>query len=186
MISASNRDLREMIEQREFREDLFYRINVINVVMPALRDRRGDVPRLVEHFLEKFAEPGAEPAKVSPQAMAYLVNYDWPGNVRELENEIQRCVALSDGFIEPEILSESFFPKQSAKAESESLLGEHTLKEIVKAETEKVERRVILEALKQGGWKKNATAKILGISRPTLDAKIEAYGLKKADGPSNR
>lgn len=181
LISASNRDLRQMIEKREFREDLFYRINVINVVMPALRDRREDIPVLVEHFLTKFAGEDKERLTVSPQAMAYMVNYDWPGNVRELENEIQRCVALTDGEIQPEILSESFFPKQAAKADDVAGLGDHTLKEIVKAETEKVERRVILEALKQAGWKKNATAKILGISRPTLDAKIDAYDLKKPD-----
>lgn len=180
LISATNRDLRAMIKNKEFREDLFYRINVINVTMPALRERREDIPQLAEHFLAKYArEHDTEPKTLSPQALAYLVNYDWPGNVRELENEILRAIALSDGVIEPEILSESFFPKEAARGGDSVPLGERTLKEIVTAETQKVERRVITEALKQAGWKKTQAAKILGISRPTLDAKIDTYDLKK-------
>ena len=179
LISATNRDLRQMIKEGDFREDLFYRINVINVTMPALRDRREDIPLLVEHFLTKYGEEnGSKRKEISPKALAYMVNYAWPGNVRELENEVQRAMALGDDVIQPEDLSESFFPKQSSADEPVNPGGQ-PLKEIVKKETEKVERRVILEALRQAEWKKNQTAKILGISRPTLDAKMEAYGLKK-------
>jgi len=179
LISASNRDLRKLIEENGFREDLFYRINVINVTMPALRERREDIPLLMDHFLEKYAaENGIARKRVAPQALAYLVNYDWPGNVRELENEIQRAVALSDDEIRPQDLSESFFPARS-EADSATEVGRRTLREIVKGETEKVERRVILEALRQASWKKNQTAKILGISRPTLDAKIDTYELRR-------
>ena len=179
IVLATNRDLEQAVADGDFREDLFYRINVINVTMPALRDRREDIPLLVEHFLTKYGEEnGSKRKEISPKALAYMVNYAWPGNVRELENEVQRAMALGDDVIQPEDLSESFFPKQSSADEPVNPGGQ-PLKEIVKKETEKVERRVILEALRQAEWKKNQTAKILGISRPTLDAKMEAYGLKK-------
>jgi len=176
LISASNRDLRDLIRKGEFREDLYYRIHVITVTMPPLRERREDIPPLVEHFLDRYsAENDAPRKKISPEAMACLVNHAWPGNVRELENEIQRAIALSDEVILPGVLSESLLPKADAPETPESELP--SLREIVKAEVEKVERRVILDTLRTAGWKKTLASRLLGISRPTLDAKIEAYGL---------
>jgi Nif-specific regulatory protein len=178
LISASNRDLRELIQKGVFREDLYYRINVIAIHMPALRERREDIPPLVDHFLAKFSDEltGARKS-VTPEAMACLARYEWPGNVRELENEIQRAIALSDEAIEPDILSENIVAGKRAAPDAAEV-GAKPLKEIVRAETERVERHAILEALRRSSWKKNQASKLLGISRPTLDAKIDAYGLR--------
>jgi two-component system response regulator AtoC len=107
VVAATNRDLRELIKQGAFREDLFYRMNVIHIVVPPLRDRREDVPLLVHHFLSQFAERNrTEPMTVSPEAMKSLTDYSWPGNVRELENVIERLVVTVPGtMIQPENLS---------------------------------------------------------------------------------
>jgi two-component system response regulator AtoC len=98
VVAATNRDLLREVEAGKFREDLYYRLNVINIHMPPLRERRGDIPVLVEHFLDKYRyKPGAPPTKISEEALELLESYDWPGNVRQLENEIERAVTLSHG-----------------------------------------------------------------------------------------
>ncbi|MFP5380524.1 MAG: sigma-54 interaction domain-containing protein, partial [Vicinamibacteria bacterium] len=98
VIAATNRNLAEEVEKGKFREDLYYRLNVIHIHMPPLRERKDDIPLLVEHFLNKFRHaPGAIPTAVTEEALAKLVSYDWPGNVRELENAIERAVVLSRG-----------------------------------------------------------------------------------------
>jgi len=98
VLAATNRDLLKEVEEGRFREDLYYRLNVINIHMPPLRERRGDIPVLIEHFLDKYRyKPGAPSTKISEEALALLENYDWPGNVRQLENEIERAVTLSHG-----------------------------------------------------------------------------------------
>ncbi|HUH17443.1 MAG TPA: helix-turn-helix domain-containing protein, partial [Methylomirabilota bacterium] len=98
VITATNRDLAEEVRKSRFREDLFYRLNVIHIHMPPLRDRKEDIPLLVEHFLVKFRHtPGAIPTAISEDALKQLVEYDWPGNVRELENAVERAVVLSRG-----------------------------------------------------------------------------------------
>lgn len=98
VLAATNRDLLDEVKKGNFREDLYYRLNVINIQMPPLRDRRGDIPVLVEHFLDKYRyKPAAAPTKISEEAMQRMENYQWPGNVRQLENEIERAVVLSQG-----------------------------------------------------------------------------------------
>ena len=98
VIAATNRDLAAEVEKGRFREDLYYRLNVIHIHMPPLRERKEDIPLLVEHFLDKYRyEPGAIPTTISEEALARLVDYDWPGNVRELENAIERAVVLACG-----------------------------------------------------------------------------------------
>ena len=177
ILAASNQDLRKLCEEGKFREDLYYRLNVITVNLPPLRDRREDVPLLVEHFLKEIAESEHGEAKtVSDDAMKALQSYHWPGNVRELRNEVHRAAALSDRVIVPLILSSNV---RGAQEEPPPVteLGEKTLKEMVRGVTEELERRVIQEALRRSRGRKAQAARMLGVSRPTLDAKIDLYSL---------
>jgi transcriptional regulator with GAF, ATPase, and Fis domain len=177
ILSASNQDLRKMVADGKFREDLFYRLNVIIVELPPLRERADDIPLLVEHFLQEIAESTGTPKKtVSDEAMAVLQRCGWQGNVRELKNEVRKAHALSDKVILPIILSESV---RRAPAEPAPLpaLGKKSLKEMAKEVTEDLERRAILEALKRTRGRKAQAARILGVSRPTLDAKLASLGI---------
>ncbi len=199
IVSASNQNLRELVEQRRFREDLFYRINVVRIVIPPLRERKEDIPLLVEHFLSNIAgETGQPTRRISRDAMRLLMAYDWPGNVRELENEVRRAVALSEAEIQPDSLREEILgvsyvgaPRHAgergrpegrlkpAEAAADAPRTSKDLKDAVKSAVEKVEREAILKALQEAGWKKSEAARVLGISRPTLDAKIAAYDLER-------
>jgi transcriptional regulator with GAF, ATPase, and Fis domain len=179
LISASNKDLAELIKTQQFREDLFYRLNVVKITLPPLRARKEDVPLLVEHFLEKIAREQNQPKKkVDEVAFWYLQNHSWPGNVRELENEIRRAVALSDDVIAVDHLKEEIRSRDLFKPALRIPAGGQ-LKDIVREAIEEVERRVIAKVLDECGWKKTEAAQRLGISRPTLDAKIETYKLSR-------
>ena len=175
ILAASNQDLRKLCEEGRFREDLYYRLNVITVNLPPLRDRRDDIPLLVHHFLDEFAEKG-QTRTVSEDALQALTRYDWPGNVRELRNEVQRAAALSDRVIVPLVLSSAVRGRQDEPA-AVADLGTKPLKEMVREVTEKLERKVIQEALRQSRGRKAQAARLLGVSRPTLDSKIDNYGL---------
>ena len=107
LISACNRDLAEEVRKKRFRSDLFYRINVITIELPPLRERKEDIPLLVEHFLQRGAKKIGRKKRISPRALEYLMEYDWPGNVRELENEIERAMVLAEDVITPDVLSPS-------------------------------------------------------------------------------
>ncbi|MEZ0229021.1 MAG: sigma 54-interacting transcriptional regulator [Planctomycetota bacterium] len=189
IISATNRDLVSMIKEGKFREDLYYRLNVINVQLPPLRERKEDVPLLVDFVIKRIAEKkGATskvPREVAPDALDLLLRYDWPGNVRELENEIERSSALSKDVIRPEHLSKNVVDAALAPARQARIgrkafqFSGQTLKELVTKETEDIERLAIMDALQRCRYKKSKAASMLGISRPTLDAKIEKYQLSK-------
>jgi len=176
ILAASNQDLHKLCEEGSFREDLYYRLNVITVRLPPLRDRREDIALLVEHFVEEFAKEGGGVRTVSEDAMRAFERYHWPGNVRQLRNEVQRAAALSDRVIVPLVLSETL---RGIGEESPAIaeLGKKTLKEMVREVTEDLERHVIQEALTRSRGRKAQAARLLGVSRPTLDAKIELYGL---------
>ena len=179
VVAASHRDLRKMVEEKTFREDLFYRLAVITVEVPPLRDKREDIPILVERFLEVYAADGKmEPKRVSEEAMALLADYDWPGNVRELRNEVYRACALSEKVVVPEILSTQV-RERSVPRMLPARLDDRPLKEVVRDAVQSVESRVLREILERTGWKKSEAARLLGVSRPTLDAKIAQYGLEK-------
>jgi len=179
IIASSNKDLRRLMEEGEFREDLYYRLAVITVVLPPLRERREDVPLLIEHFVNAHArEKKTTPKQLSDEAMALLAGYDWPGNVRQLRNEVQRAIALADRIIVPEILSEEIRLGSVPRLFSERL-SDRPLKDITRDVIQAVERQVVREVLTQVGWKKTEAARRLGISRPTLDSKINLYGLKR-------
>jgi len=173
ILSASNQDLRKLVGEGRFREDLFYRLNVITVQLPTLRDRAEDVPLLVQRFLDDIAASTGTPRKaITEESLALLQRFSWPGNVRELRNEIQKAHALSDRVILPMILSEPVRKVVSQPAPVPAL-GEKPLKEMVREVAEDLERRAILEALGRTHGRKAQAARMLGVSRPTLDAKID-------------
>jgi len=168
-IYASNRDLRAMVSEGTFREDLFYRINVLTIALPPLRERIEDIPLLAAHFLEQGL--AGEGASLSPASLKRLTAHAWPGNVRELENEIKRAGALSDGEIRPEHLSESLpAAGTDAKAGAEA---EGTLKDRVEA----LEIRMIRNALARREGNRTRAAGDLGISRYGLLKKMKRYGI---------
>ena len=184
IISASNKDLQDLIRAGQFREDLYYRLNVVKITLPSLRERKEDIPLLVEHFLAGIAKEQDKPVrKVEEVASWYLQNYPWPGNIRELENEIRRAVAMSDDLIGVDALKEEI-RTQGLFGPGARVSQGGKLKDIVKEAVEDVERQAISRALESAGWRKAEAARSLGVSRPTLDAKIQAYDLKRPDRPT--
>jgi DNA-binding NtrC family response regulator len=170
VIAATNADLEGAIHAGRFRADLYYRLNVIPIKIPPLRERREDIPLLVNHFIEKLTG-GAR--TVSEEAMEILMSYDWPGNVRELENIIERAVILQDGLeVTAESLNVSIFPERLKKqARSGGTLG------VSGITLEELERRYLLQTLEETGWKKKSAAEILGITPSTLYRKLQRYGM---------
>jgi DNA-binding NtrC family response regulator len=167
ILSATNRDLQKAIQEGLFREDLFYRLNVVSIHLPPLRKRREDIPLLAEHFLDKFkAETNKKIDRISPQALKLMMEYDWPGNVRELENAIERAVVVGK---KNEIIPDNLpFFNQSRAPES----GLKSLKDR--------EKLHILHVLEENGWNISKTAEELEIDRVTLYNKIKKYNLEKS------
>jgi DNA-binding protein Fis len=150
---------------------------VITVTLPPLRERREDIPILIDFFLDRIAKRGSDKKKtLDRETLHLLYQYDWPGNIRELENEVERLSALSGERIEANLLSANILSR--GKKSTPALEGK-TLKEIVARTVEDVEMQVIQVTLIDNNWKKAKTAEILGISRPTLDSKIEKYRLSR-------
>jgi transcriptional regulator with PAS, ATPase and Fis domain len=172
VIAASNKELAAEVDAGNFREDLFYRLQVIPIVMPPLRERRSDVPLLVRHFMEKHnhKRPG-RPARITEEAMVYLWEYDWPGNVRELENLLERLVILSEeGHIGVDHLPPTIRSFISEKKIPRATLGEEGLD--LNTAVEEFENRLIEEALRRTKGNKQAAARLLGLKRTTLVAKL--------------
>jgi len=172
IIIASNRNLNEEVKQGRFREDLYYRINVVTIDLPPLCERVGDVQLLAEHFLRMYcAQHNKEKLGITDEALEYLERYPWPGNVRELENVIERAALLSkDKFIGPDDLPDSIKQDQSQQQKTYKPLS---LKEAL-AEPE---RNLIRQALEANHWNRQETAKALQINRTTLFKKMKHYGL---------
>ena len=179
IIVATNRDLKTMMQKGEFREDLFYRINVINIALPPLRDRRDDIPILCDHFLEKRCAESGMPTKVlSKKCLEVFLDYRWPGNVRELENEIERLVVLTgdDKTITPDILSTRILEYGvGAPSTNRGISTNGNLKRAL----EELEKIMIREGLKRCNFNKSKLAKELGISRASLIMKVDKYALDK-------
>ena len=168
LIAATNRDLGELVETKEFREDLFYRLNVFPIRVPPLRERRDDIPLLAQHFRQRFAEEnGLEPPEIPPKTMARLMAYDWPGNVRELENFIERAVIMHAG-----ARAIPFEPPGQRPDPERNLL---TRAREEKWDLERLEREYILDMLEQTQWHQSSAAEALGISRRTLYRKLKRY-----------
>lgn len=178
VIAATNKPLKEMIAKGEFREDFYYRVNVININLPALRDRKDDIPILIEHFLEKRCqETGLGAKQLSKKTMEKLLDYNWPGNVRELQNEIERLVVLSsdEKMINPEYLSGRIFEFGSGPSKFGGINVNGKLRDAL----EELEMMMIGEGLKRCNFNKSKLAKELGISRAGLIMKVDKYGLDK-------
>lgn len=182
VIAATNRNLQERIRQELFREDLYYRLNVVPIHMPPLRERKEDIPLLIRHFLAKYSrEAGKEGLYLSQATMELLLGYHWPGNVRQLENTIERAVILASG---PSILPEhvrGHLQEAGAADHPAPVSGiryeGRTMREIL----QEVEREAIARALRKERGNKLQTAKRLGISRRALLYKIEMYGLEMSE-----
>ncbi len=175
VIAATNKNLEEEVAAGRFREDLYYRLNVIRINMPPLRERKDDIPLLVEHFLDKHRySPDSPPARISEEAMQLLIKHDWPGNVRELENTIQRAVVLAQGGVitSHHILLSNFGDRQMVDVGR--LVRENTpLAEIMG----QVERLALTEAMEVAKGDRSEAARILGLDRPVLYEKLKEYGL---------
>lgn len=174
IIAATNKNLKEMVEQGLFREDLYYRLNVINITVPPLRDRKEDIPFLAEFFLNKTGETHGKKV-LTKRALEKLYDYAWPGNVRELQNEIERVVVLagSEEKITAEMLSPKILEVAENKVQGARLHGK------LKDALDELERDLIREGLRRTGWNKSKLAKELGISRAGLIMKVEKYDLDK-------
>lgn len=178
VIAATHRNLQEMIDSGKFREDLYYRLNVINIELPALCERSGDIPLLIDYFLEQSAKKSGGPKRrFSKDAMTALESYSWRGNVRELENEIERTLILGGDAEElgVDLLSDRIVRGEGVPGIKVGATGPGNL---LKDTLEKVEKQEIEKALSRHKWNRSKTAKLLGVSRSNLLAKIESYGLK--------
>ncbi|HNP70163.1 MAG TPA: sigma-54 dependent transcriptional regulator [Kouleothrix sp.] len=172
VVAATNRDLLDEVKQGNFREDLYYRLNVINIHMPPLRERRGDIPILVEHFLDKYRyKPGAPLTKISEEALARLERYDWPGNVRQLENEIERAVVLSQGNV---ITSHDLNLSQHGIPTQVDLATRVRNRERLLDVLAEVERVMIYEALQQSDGDEKDAAQRLGLAIDDFQKRLHA------------
>jgi two-component system response regulator HydG len=166
VIAATNRDLEASVRQGTFRQDLYFRLNVVQIKIPPLRERKSDIPLLVSAFLEKFSDHGGPTRTISEDAMARLIAFDWPGNVRELENAIERAVALGSG----PILHVGDLPTNLQYGTGERMPQSDELLPL-----DELERRAILRALREASGDKLAAARLLGIGKTTLYRKLKQY-----------
>ena len=165
VICATNRDLKSMVDSGEFREDLFYRLNVFSITIPPLRERLEDIRLLVQHFIKLYAEQMNKPTKhIGKRAMKALENYEFPGNVRELENLIERAIVIGNG--DTVRLHDLPLEKYATRASWESI--------------QEMEQHHILSILEKYDWNISRSAKALGVDRVTLYSKIKKYKLEKA------
>jgi transcriptional regulator with PAS, ATPase and Fis domain len=171
VIAAANRTLEECVKRGEFREDLFYRLNVVSMNLPPLKDHLSDVPLLVDHFIAKYARENSKKVKgVSPEVMKRLLSYGWPGNIRELENAIERAVILCTGeHITFDLLPE-YLRDQGIVESSDGLSPLHVA-------VEAAEKNAIVRTLRHFKGNRNKTADFLEINRTTLYQKMKHYGL---------
>ncbi|MGD9061870.1 MAG: sigma-54 dependent transcriptional regulator, partial [Desulfobacterales bacterium] len=167
VIAATHRNLGELVKKGTFREDLYFRINVIRLALPTLAERKSDIPLLIDHFIERFNHiHGRNILGITQEAIAAMLMYPWPGNVRELENAIEHAFALCQGdLIQMAHLPEDIIPANGSILVTTGL----TLKE--------VEKQTIEQALKRNSWKRVKTARELGINKNTLRYKIKRYGI---------
>ena len=178
IVAATHADLKEKIESGEFREDLYYRLNVFPVTMPPLRDRRDDIPLLLKYFLDNLSEQyNKDVHGIAPSTMSILYEYDYPGNVRDLKNIVERSVLMCEngGHILPEHLPDELGPSNQSNGESIHINMAGTLRETI----ESYEAKVLEQKLEECGWNQSQAARELEIGRRTLIDKINRYGINK-------
>jgi two-component system response regulator AtoC len=174
VLAATNADPKRAVQNGALREDLYYRLNVVQISAPPLRDRREDIPLLVEHFLRKYNQQFHKRiAGVSSAALEVLQAYSWPGNVRELSNIVERSVALVDGSTidVKDLPLDLLLPDPRARPESAEELP-------LKEAREQFERQLILQTLERAQWNRTQAARLLGMHRNSLKAKLEAWGIR--------
>jgi len=169
VVVASNHSLENLVKEKKFREDLFFRVNIMKLTLPELAERKEDIPFLVDHFLERFNHDKKKKVLgLTQEAMAALMFYDWPGNIRELENAVEHAFILCT----EELIRLRHLPDKILMAINTTFADKNiTLKEI--------EKNAILQALEGNNWKKLQTAKELGINKNTLRRKIVSYGIER-------
>lgn len=171
IVAATNRDLQAAVDKGTFRQDLYFRLNVVSVTVPPLRERKVDIPSLAQHFIERHLTPGDGITGFAPEAMDRMMSYGWPGNVRELENCAQRALALGSA---PLLQLKDLPPVMLGTIKSEAQPGEpHTLEDL--------ERRAIVNALETAGGDRQRAAKLLGIGKTTIYRKLKEYGIDEPD-----
>ncbi|MCL5791566.1 MAG: sigma 54-interacting transcriptional regulator, partial [Deltaproteobacteria bacterium] len=178
IIAATNKDLENAIIEKKFREDLYYRLNVVPIFMPALRDRKEDIPLLAEHFLRQANEEHGKHCKLSEEAMQFLIEYGWPGNVREFENIMERAVIMAKGAviglkdlpipIAPHNIQVPAQSRAVYKNQESYMLG---------SMVKNIEKNKIIEALKESNGIKARASRMLGITQRQLGYKIKKYGI---------
>jgi DNA-binding NtrC family response regulator len=180
VIAATNRSLQKLAKQGTFREDLYYRLNVVKIELPPLRERPEDIPLLAMHFVEKYARPGLPVKQVAPHAMELLLHYRWPGNIRELENAIERaCVTSRDEVIGPEDLPNELVAPSAQKTPFTIDLDK-PLPDLLREMAADVEQQYIRKALKKSHGNIGRCAKLCGLSRRSISAKIAEYKINKS------
>ena len=180
IVAATNRDLAVMVEKGSFRKDLFYRLNVVNLRLPSLRDRREDIPLLAAHFLDRISREHGTKFTLSDEALRAMMRHDWPGNVRELENSVERACALSSGPVlhlgdlPTQLQQQGLEARRSAAAagEPDGEGGAPDVKTLAD-----LERQAILGAIRALNGDKLQAAKLLGIGKTTLYRKLKEYGI---------
>ncbi len=176
IIAATNRNLKELVNKGEFREDLYYRISVFPIYLPPLRERKDDILMISEHFLKKLERKYGKKLKLNEETKRILLSYDFPGNIRELENILERAVILTeDGVIRKEHL---LIETKTEKEESRKEVEIKNLKDFIEREIEKIEKEIIEKTLKSSRGNISETARILGISRKTLYEKLKKYNIE--------
>ena len=177
IIAATNADLRQAVAAQTFREDLFYRLNVVRVSMPPLRARRDDIGVLTDHFIRRYRQQFAKPVTgLAPEALSALSEYSWPGNVRELQNVIERCVALSDGPLIrlSDLPLEFMIPDARASANAAGALD-------LEEAHDHFEQQIVRRVLDRVDWNQTEAARLLGMHRNTLKVKMARWGLKRSE-----
>ncbi|MBA5876482.1 MAG: two-component system response regulator, partial [Nitrospira sp. CR1.2] len=176
IIAATNRDLAAQVKDGKFRDDLYYRLNVVRIALPCLAERQEDIPMLAHHFLQKYAKQGSHVRGFTPETMALLKRYQWPGNVRELENAVERAVSLSHGpLLLPEDLPEAIRADPDPSTMHKDSRGDADPEALLTLD--EVEKRHLSRVLKETRGNKVKAAKILGIDRRTLYRMAERFGL---------
>jgi len=175
IIAATHRNLEEMMKSGEFREDLYYRLNVVSIWIPPLRQRKTDIPALIDHFIQKYARENQKPVKgITREALDKLMKYEFVGNVRELENIIESAVVLCRG----EYITQHDLPQQMQIVREQSILDPHHIEQGYEDKMKAYETAMITEALNQSGGNQSAAARLLGITERHLRSRLEKLGLK--------
>lgn len=169
LIAATSRNLEELVSKGKFREDLFYRLNVVPIFMPALRERKEDIPLLVEFFLKRFNEENKKEVMIAPEALRILVDYNWPGNVRELENSMERLVVMSG--------KDNIRPSDLPINLKLPFHEEITQRESLRAGIQDIEKSSILDALEKTGWVQAKAARMIGLTPRQIGYKMKKYGI---------